>query len=231
MCVFGQWQEARVPRKNPHRQWRSCKLQTEKPLALGDPCCEVEVLTAVSLRYPCSYLTHLNPDACIVAAMVSFRTQIWNKWGLLKIREVFSVWWIWKNHFLNLGSGLPICAHLCFLLLGQRHPSVRCSSETSHGCTSSKRVQLWWQDSWQLISDLDAQCRTSLSPVSSFAFTSHNVTTALFSIRSQIKCEHVFANCLLRKQFIMLGRLNWDQFSACFSNFRATENTSYKTFL
>lgn len=96
-----------------------------------------------------------------------------------------------KESFLKSRQWSRLCAHLCFLLLGQRHPGIRCSSEASHGCTSSKRVQLSWKNFWQLISDLAVRHCTSLSPVSSFALTSHNVTPAFFSIHSQKKCERV----------------------------------------
>lgn len=117
-----------------------------------------------------------------------------------------------KESFLKSGQWSPLCVHLRFLLLGQRHPSVRCSSEASHGCMSSKRVQLSWQDSWQLISDPAGQRCTSFSPVSSFTFTSHNVTPALFSLHSRTS----FPNCLQQRQFIMLGRVKRERFLHAF---------------
>lgn len=117
----------------------------------------------------------------------------------------------WKRLFENMGDFLcesflksrqwcPLCAHLCLFLLGQRYSSIRCSSELSHGCTSSKRVQLSWHDSWQFISDLAAQGSTSLSPLSSSTLTSHNMTPALFSIHmfSKLSAAKIIYNVCLK---------------------------------
>lgn len=53
----------------------------------------------------------------------------------------------------------PLCGHLCLSLPRQTYPCIRCSCEAPHGrgCKSSKRVQLSWQDAWELSSHLATQ--------------------------------------------------------------------------
>lgn len=121
-----------------------------------------------------------------------------------------------KGSFLKSGQWSPLCAHLRFLLLGQRHPSVRCSSEASHGGTSSKRVQLSWQDSWELISDLAEESCTLLSPVPFFAFTSHKVTPAL-SNASAVKWNvNMFSKLSAMETIYNAWQTEWDMFLRAF---------------
>lgn len=73
---------------------------------------------------------------------------------------------------------MPICASSCLISqVRQRYSCIRQSSEAHRdcGCKPSKRVQLSWQDAWELSSDLATQ-EAFLSAFGSLGFCSHDMT-------------------------------------------------------